>query len=159
VNRTRILNLGKYVIVAAIVFWFPDVILHSITKYRFGGWLELLSLTLLLPLFTCIAVAYIWKNSGDIGKFLPAGLSGVVGIWLFGPLLMMVSTSFSGGGFATPDGWQTALLGTALFPMFTFMMSAYDGTLFAVLIASAAMPLMSLVLKHQVPGIPLPHTK
>src|ERR1700722_8355950 len=135
-NRRRILNLRKYVIVAAIVFWLPDIILHAITKYRFGGWLELISLTLLLPLFACITIAYTWKISGDIGKFLPAGLSGVLGIWLFGPLLMMVSASFSGGGFATSGGWQTALLGTGLFPMFTFMMSAYDGTLFAVLIAS-----------------------
>jgi hypothetical protein len=158
-NLERVLKLRKYVIVAAVAFWLPDIALHAITKYRFGGWYELLSLTFLLPLFSCVAVAYSWKRSGDIGKFLPASWSAVLGIWLFGPVMMLVSASFSGGGFATAGGWQTAVLGTGLFPMFTFMMSAYDGTLFAVLIATAAPPLMSLVLKRQVQYFPVPHTK
>jgi hypothetical protein len=158
-NRNQFLNLRKYAIVAAAVFWLPDIALHAITRYRSGGWLELVSLTILLPALSCIAVGYIWKINGNSGEFLPAGLSGVLGIWLFGPLLMTISFSFSGGGFATSGGWQTALLGTALFPMFTFMMSAYDGTLFGVLIASAVLPLMSHFLKHVPQPAPLPPTK
>ena len=80
VNRARVLNLRKYMIVGAVVFWLPDIVLHAITKYRFAGWLELIALTLVLPLFSCIAVASTWRSSGDIGKFLAAGLSGVFGI-------------------------------------------------------------------------------
>lgn len=157
-NKRRVLDLRKYVVVAALVFWVPDIVVHVIRGDRFGG-IVILCLTLLLPLLTCAIVARTWRKSGDIGKFLPAGWSAVLGIWLFGPLMMTIGFSFSGGGFVTPGGWQTAVLGTGLFPFFTFEMSTYDGTLFAVILATAALPLMSFRLKHQPQLAPLSHTK
>lgn len=104
-------------------------------------------------------VARVWRKSGDIEKYLTAGLSAVLGIWLFGPLLMTVGFSFNGGGFAKPDGWQLVVLGTGLFPFFTFEMSTYDGTLFAVILVTALLLLMSLFLKHQPWTVPLLPTK
>src|ERR1700721_550822 len=98
-NRRRILNLRKYLVVAALVFWLPDIILHAITRDRFGGWLELICLTIFLPIFSCLAVGYAWKASGDIGRFLPAGWSAVLGIWVSGPVMIAISLSFSGGTF------------------------------------------------------------
>lgn len=157
-NRTRVLSLRKYVIVAALVFWVPDIIVRALRGDRFGG-IDLLCLTFFLPLLTCMIVARMWRKSGDIGKFLPAGFSAVLGIWLFGPLLMNVGFSFSGGGFAKSGGWQLAVLGTGLFPFFTFEMSTYDGTLFAVILVTALLPLMSLFLKHRPQAVPLLHTK
>jgi hypothetical protein len=158
VNHTRVLHLRKYVIVAALVFWLPDILVHALRGNRFGG-IDILGLTVLLPVLTCMIVARIWRKSGDIGKFLPADWSAVPGIWLCGPLLMTVGFSFDGGGFAKPGGWQLAVLGTGLFPFFTFEMSTYDGTLFAVILATALLPLMSLFLKHQPRASPLPSSK
>ncbi len=66
-----------------------------------------------------------------------------LGIWLFGPVMMSVSASNSGGGFSRPDGLHFVLVGTCVFPVFTFIMSTYDGTLGALLITSVLLPLMS----------------
>lgn len=157
-NKRRVVDLRKYVIVAALAFWVPDIIVHALRRNRFGG-IDIVCLTLLLPLLTCMIVARVWRKSGDIEKYLTAGLSAVLGIWLFGPLLMTVGFSFNGGGFAKPDGWQLVVLGTGLFPFFTFEMSTYDGTLFAVILVTALLPLMSLFLKHQPWTVPLLSTK
>ena len=53
------------------------------------------------------------------------------GIWFFGPLCMMISASFSGGGFLSTEPWLLASA-IVLFVPYTFMMSTYDGTLGAL---------------------------
>jgi hypothetical protein len=52
----------------------------------------------------------------------------------------MVGASFAGRGFASPDGSQGAVMLTlaAVVPLFTYRMSAYDGSLLALIIVSVA---------------------
>jgi len=62
----------------------------------------------------------------------------LLGVWLTGGLFMMVAATAAGGGFAGPGGvkggFLLAILGA--FPPVTFMMSAYDGSLGALLAVS-----------------------
>lgn len=50
--------------------------------------------------------------------------------------MMTVSASFSGGGFVRLDAWRMLALAIPLFMHFTWMMSAYDGTLGALVIVT-----------------------
>jgi hypothetical protein len=50
--------------------------------------------------------------------------------------MMTIGASFSGGGFARPDTWQMLALAIPLFMHFTWMMSAYDGTLGALVVVT-----------------------
>jgi len=60
----------------------------------------------------------------------------LLGIWVLGPLMMTISASFSGGGFARPDPWGMIASAIPFFIHFTWMMSAYDGTLGALVIVT-----------------------
>lgn len=141
-NQKRILEALKYVPIGGISFWAPDVFLHWLRRYRFSG-LDVLVLTVLLPITTALVVAIVWKRRPHTENRLLKALFALVGIWLLGPLMMTVGATFSGGGFSQPDGWPGMLMGTILFPVFTFMMSTYDGTLGALLLITALLPFLS----------------
>ena len=57
--------------------------------------------------------------------------------------MLTFSASFCGGGLSQPDAWRFFVFGTLLFPVFTFVMSAYDGTLFALLLATLLLPILA----------------
>jgi len=63
-------------------------------------------------------------------------LSAVLGIWLTGPLFMMVSFTFDGGGFSDGIAMKEIIFMTVAFPLMTFTMSAYEGSFFALLITT-----------------------
>jgi hypothetical protein len=142
VTQKRIFEALKYVPLGGFSFWAPDVFLHWLRGYRFSG-LDVLVLTVLLPITTALVVAIGWKRWLNTENRRLAALFALVGIWLFGPLMMSVGATFSGGGFSQPDGWHVVFMGTSLFPVFTFMMSTYDGTLGALLLITASLPFLS----------------
>jgi hypothetical protein len=132
----------RYIVLGPLIFWVPSVFLHLLRGYRFSG-IETITLTILLPLITCLALSFYWKIRRTSKDKLTFALFAVLGIWLFGPVMMSVSASNSGGGFSRPDGLHFVLVGSCVFPVFTFIMSTYDGTLGALLITSVLLPLMS----------------
>jgi hypothetical protein len=142
VNQKRIFEALKYAPLGGFSFWAPDVLLHWIRGYRFSG-LDVLVLTVLLPITTALVVAMVWNRGLKKENRLLGALFALVGIWFFGPLMMSCGASFSGGGFSQPNGWHVMLMGTGLFPVFTFMMSTYDGTLGALLLTTALLPFLS----------------
>jgi hypothetical protein len=72
-------------------------------------------------------------------------LNMLLAIWISGPGCMMLSSTFSGSGFANPDSLQALVFMTALFPITTFSMSAYTMALGALLIASAYLVVYILI--------------
>jgi hypothetical protein len=142
VSQKRIVQALKYMPLAGLSFWVPDVLLHWLRAYRFSG-LDVLVLTFLLPIITVLVVAVAWKRGVSTENHPLTSISALVGIWLFGPLMMSVGATFSGGGFSQPDGWRFVMMGTSLFPLFTFTMSTYDGTLGALLLTTGLLPFLS----------------
>ena len=130
-----------YVIGGGIIFWTPSLVVHGIKSHTFSG-INVLILTVLLPMITVGAFNIIWIFQHErINRSSLAHLI-VFGIWLFGPLFMYV------GWYSIGNGSDQLTLGNViasiiLFPVFTFMMSGYDGTLFAVLLASLLLILIS----------------
>jgi hypothetical protein len=121
----------------AVSFWLPDVLIHAVRGYKFGGW-DILLISVVLPL-TFVA-AYLLAAKRFFKDESRRGVVGllILGVWLFGGFFMMVGASFSGGGFANPDGSHSAVMLTlaSVVPFFTYMLSAYDGSLLALLIVS-----------------------
>ena len=56
--------------------------------------------------------------------------------------MLTFSSSFCGGGLTQPDAWHFFVFGTLLFPVFTLVMSAYDGTFFALLLTTVLLPVL-----------------
>ena len=131
-----------YAGLAGAIFWTPSIALHATRGFNFKG-LDVLILTFLLPLITLGCFAILWRLSGQEKSRAFIARSMLLGIWVLGPLFLTISASFAGGGFAKPEGWKLVAIGTLLFPIFTFSMSTYDGTLFAILAATLLLILIS----------------
>jgi hypothetical protein len=135
----------------AMAFWLPDLVIHWHYGATFDG--DAVDvLTLLLPISTVTTVFLLtlesrpWQLEKTRSPVI-FSLASVCGIWITGPLLMTISFTIGGAGFATPYGWITATLGTLLWPIFCFSMSAYDGSLYALLLTTLMLPLIALIMQ------------
>ena len=120
-------------LLGAFSFWLPDVLVHAARGPSFGG-VDVLFLTLGLPL-ACLP-AFLWAKR-LYGKSVLAAPWMLLGVWELGGIFMQIGFSFSGDGFAggsLSDATVTVLL--SLFPPATYMMSAYDGSLFGLLLVT-----------------------
>jgi len=124
-------------IVSGAAFWIPSVVIHAIRGAKFGGSIYDLIAIFLLPVVAAVVTLEVIDRvriggcrRGIIAVWM------LCGIWLVGPFMMGVGASFSGGGFARPDGWRIFPLAIPLFVPSTWMMSAYDGTLGALMIVT-----------------------
>jgi hypothetical protein len=130
-----------YALLGGVVFWTPNVAAHWIIAYRFSGFVVLV-LTFLLPATTIIFFrTFLWPSLKQESR-LSLALFAVLGIWITGPSMLTFSSSFCGGGLSQPDAWRFFVFGTLLFPLFTLVMSAYDGTFFALLLTTLLLPIL-----------------
>ena len=116
--------------------------MHASRGYNFRG-LDVFILTFLLPLITLISLAILRKLRPEESDHAFIACSVLLGIWVLAALLILVGASFFTGKPLGAEGWKLVAMGTVLFPIFTFEISAYDGTLLAVLLITLILILMS----------------
>jgi hypothetical protein len=131
-----------YGLLRGLVFWTPGVVVHWMRAYRFSGF-DVIALTVLLPLTTYLFFRIVWWQLREQESRLSQALFAVLGIWIIGPSMLTFSSSFCGGGLSQPGAWHFFVFGTLLFPVFTFIMAAYDGTLGALLLATLLLPALA----------------
>ncbi len=131
-----------YGLLGGLVFWTPNIVVHWIITYQFSGFVVLV-LTVLLPATTILFFrTFLWPSVKEESR-LSLALFAVLGIWVTGPSMLTFSSSFCGGGLSQPDAWRFFVFGTLLFPLFTLVMSAYDGTFFALLLTTLLLPILA----------------
>ena len=144
--RNGWLSFLKMMLQGAGCFWIPDIILHAIVNKNFGG-VHAILITIILPIL-CLWFLFFYCRRKDTVT-APAWLAFemVLGIWVLCPLAIMISANFVGGTF-----FNEPLPGT-LFDQIIFLigmapiaMSAYDGTLFALLIVIIVLPIFGAFL-------------
>jgi len=137
-----------HALLGAFVFWTPNVLVHWIIAYNFSGYV-VMCLTILLPVTTILFFrAVSWPSLKQQSR-LSQALFAVLGIWIAGPSMLTFSSSFCGGGLAQPDAWRFFVFGTLLFPVFTLVMSAYDGTFLALLLTTVLLPVLVNSRSHE----------
>lgn len=139
-SQTPILKAFKYVLLGGISFWAPDDALHWLRGNRFSGQ-DALALTVLLPIITALVLLIDWKLWPKTETRRQEALLALLGIWLLGPLMMALGSAFFEKGFSQIN-WHFVVMGTYLFPIYTFEMSTYDGALMALLFASVLLPFL-----------------
>ena len=131
-----------YALLGGLVFWTPNVVVHWIIAYRFSGFV-VIGLTVLLPVTTILFFrTFLWPSM-LLESRLSQAVIAVLGIWITGPSMLTFSSSFCGGGLSQPDAWRFFVFGTLLFPLFTLVMSAFDGTFFALLLTTVLLPVLA----------------
>ena len=143
--KTKLLRATKalaYALLGGLVFWTPNVVVHWIIAYRFSGFV-VIGLTVLLPVMTILFFrAFLWPSLLQERRLSQAVVA-VLGIWITGPSMLTFSSSFCGGGLSQPEAWRFFVFGTLLFPLFTLVMSAFDGTFFALLLTTVLLPVLA----------------
>jgi hypothetical protein len=143
--KAKLIRAAKglaYAVLGGLVFWTPNVVVHWIVAYRFSGFV-VIGLTVLLPLATILFFrTFLWPSLLQERRLL-AAVFAVLGIWITGPSMLTFSSSFCGGGLTQPDAWRFFVFGTLLFPLFTLVMSAFDGTFFALLLTTVLLPVLA----------------
>jgi hypothetical protein len=136
----HLIQFLKVSVTGALLFWFPSILLHMIRGDKFSG-IDIIILTILLPVTSCTFLSVtVVRFKGFHHKFSP--LFTLFGIWFFGPICMVIESTFLGKGLLESEGWYLAGVGTLLFPIFTFLMSTYDGMLGAVLFTTLGLVMM-----------------
>ena len=131
-----------YALFGGLVFWVPNVAVHWVIAYRFSGFV-VIGLTVLLPVTTILFFrTFLWPSLLPEHRLSQAVVA-VLGIWITGPSMLTLSSSFCGGGLSQPDAWKFFVFGTLLFPLFTLVMSAFDGTFFALLLTTVLLPIFA----------------
>lgn len=141
----------KLLLLGTASFWIPDVVVHGIAGRSFTA-IHAVILTAFLPLSFCCTYVLAVRRYGC--SKVPVVFPMVLGAWTLGGVFIVAGATFGGGGFAAPAGvreaWWDVLL--SLLPPYTFMMATYDGSLFALLLASIGAFLASYRLERQEVG-------
>jgi hypothetical protein len=69
------------------------------------------------------------------------------GIWALGPVWMLMSASFSGGGFTQAVAWRSIGTLFLFFPVCTPMMATYDGSLAALGLTTLTLPVVAFLIE------------
>ncbi len=142
-----------FAVTGALSFWLPDVAIHIAARMRLDA-AQVKVITLLVPVtFLCAYLVArrfaLRRNFGWVGAVM------LIGVWLTGGAFMAIGATPAGGGFAGPDGVRggffMAMLGTL--PPVTYIMSAYDGSLLALLAVTGGAMLVWAIRSS---GMPLP---
>jgi len=130
----KIIILIPIAILAGSLSWLPDIALHFTSGKKFG--IEAVFISILMPI-TAYLIRRILINK--INHIWTTSLLMLLGLWLSGPLCMMISASASDGGFTQPNPWASLWSIYSIFPLATWMMSVYDGSMLGLLLASGVL--------------------
>jgi hypothetical protein len=145
-SARQIVSVVGEAAIGSVIFWGPDIALHAARGGRFSG-IDVILLTIALPAFSGSCLVWIWKRGIAFKTRACRVILPIIGIWLFGPLMLMISATTGRGGFAKSGIWHSLGEMTLMFPVSTFIGSTYDGTLFAVFLATLCLPLLGISIR------------
>jgi hypothetical protein len=120
-------------------FWLPGIALHAVRGQAFGSSPFDIIEACIFPLATSWAAwtILVRQRPDHIGRGALT-LWMLLGIWMLGPICTTAAASFSGGGFSQAGAWHMIFLGIVFFVPLTFVMSAYDGSLAALVLVTVS---------------------
>ena len=131
-------------------FWLPDIAIHALRRSHFGeSRFDLLSVLLLPIAASVVALELLFRARTSISSRGAIALWMLLGIWFFGPLCMGLGATFAGAGFTQPGTGPLLLWGLVGFIPLTFMFSAYDASMGALICTTVAFFIVGLVSRRR----------
>ena len=125
-----------YAFLAGLAFWVPDIIAKAIGAVSLRD-ARLLSAACPTVLLLAYLLTGAWRRGQQRWN---VSLSMLIGVWVLGPTMISITSALQGASWAhSTNEWLGNFLIVAVatvFPPLTFIYSAYDGTLIALVIAT-----------------------
>ena len=140
----RLLWLATYFF-SGVAFWVPTTAMEMIEGYRYGmGVFDVLLIIVLPVYFSAKTLEHMRRKKYGSSRLGTMALLMLAGIWVLGPICIMVGASFSGGGFLVPDASHELMHQFWMFPAMTFVMSTYDLTLGSLIFVTVWLIVVSI---------------
>ncbi|KPK51806.1 MAG: hypothetical protein AMS22_10305 [Thiotrichales bacterium SG8_50] len=129
----RAKHYGLYILVGAAAFWIPDILIQWL---RPPHRIWILMLTFLVP--AIVGMVWLFLSQHPSHSRFRAGLPlfMLLGIWLLGPMAIAIEALPTGGKFLDSGHLGEFMMLWAMFPVSTFIMSTYSGSLGGVGLAT-----------------------
>ncbi len=119
--------------------WVPSIVTHGNSDGDFATHGEIEILTVTLPVLAVAFSFVLGLSVAALGIRCRPAVPMIFGIWITGPTGMFLATMAGGEQQLGGDVIGSIATSTAMFPMATFMMSSYDGSLGGLLIATGVL--------------------
>ena len=146
-NPGGCVDAPKLFLVGALSFWGPQLLLYALKR-------KALDVSVVTSVDLCVLLfAYFIAGRFQMRNRVGGPSRGtfmLLGIWILGPTAMLIAATLQGAGFFTlgaSSGLITAILG--LFPPYTFVTATYDGSLYALIIASILLMVFHFVFERE----------
>lgn len=140
---------GRLILLGALSFWLLDVLLHALERDNFFGF-DVWLLTVTMPLLF-LAAHFLAKRL--YGRSVLVAPWMLLGAWVLGGIFMLLGASVS--GLAIGSFWDIlSILLVSVLPPATFMMSGYDGSLFALVLVTGIAAVLWIVEAARRPARP-----
>lgn len=122
----------SFAVMGALSFWLPDVVIHIHAGPKLDA-RHVWTITLLAPaIFILTYVAS--RRLASKCNYRRVGPAMLLGVWLSGGLFMTIAAMASGSEFIGGSGiWRGIVIIISVIPIVTYVLSAYDGSVFALL--------------------------
>ncbi|MCL2296961.1 MAG: hypothetical protein FWC38_09710 [Proteobacteria bacterium] len=130
----RAKHYALYLVVGAIAYWVPDILIQWLLRPSPRLWM--LFLTFFAPAVVAVTWFLLSRKPSHARFFFGLPMFMLLGVWLFGPLAIAIGALPSGGTFFEPDQLFDFFSLWVMFPIATFTMSTYSGSLGGVCLAT-----------------------
>ena len=121
-----------FAVAGALSFWLPDVAVHADASSYFDT-RHASAITVLAPSIFLFAYL-VGRSVASKHNFNRVGPSMLLGVWLSGGLFMTIAAMVSKSDFVAGTGmWRIVVIFMSVIPIVTYVLAAYDGSLFALL--------------------------
>lgn len=132
-----------FLLIGALSYWPSDIAIHFIL-----GGVDIIFQTIVVPIVVTITYFYTRKK---IGQQFAIGLPlfMILGIWLFGPLGIAIGAIPGGGTFLESANLKDFFALWAIFPLSTFMMSTYGGSMAGLFLTTIMLIIFGMIARRK----------
>jgi hypothetical protein len=129
--------------VGSLAFWMPSVVVHAVVGPAFSSKdIRLIAYLQIIAMLAALGALWFLRGQNNAPKRIALWM--LMGIWMLGPLWLFIGATFSEGGFAKEGAWLALIIATVLFPIFTLLLSVYDGSVVSLLVVTLLLALVCI---------------
>jgi hypothetical protein len=141
------MRVARFILLGAGAYWVPDILTQWVRPPD-HVWIALL--TFAVPLCVVSTWVFLSRRPENHKHLVALPLLMALGIWIVGPLAIAVGMLPAGGTMLRPENIREFLLLWAVFPISTFSLSTYSGSLGGLLLTTAILLAVAGVASYRV---------